>query len=376
MTVEVVEIDRQPYKKLRLLTATFFDFQEARIRIENRAGRAVATTAQLNEGSDRLTEDDVREQFDTVLKNGKITFEHRATREAEHQAGLDVLRQYRKTAPAGVRAWQTDHRGIGDHLVALLLGYLGHPRVAIPHHWEGRGPDRKLVEDEPYIRTQAQLRAYCGMGDVNRKTFPGIEAEDAFRCGSPSLKKIVYQLAEACGKQPGTPISVLLGTDHLSCVSHHGPVGVEVPSTVNGDQRTFDPHTRSVAVDGISSTGSDQIPLDLHAGRVTAGGELCGATMKGREDLCSRPAGSGTDHLGKGPCHFHGGQPTPHYRLIYEQRRLATQERPHEGLCVRCGPSGHPAAPGSPWSAKHQHADGLRIVGKEILDDLWTAAAL
>lgn len=61
-----------------------------------------------------------------------------------------------------------------------------------------------------------------------------------------------------------------------------------------------------------------------------------------------------------------------HYRRVYEERRLVTAERLHATECVRCGPSGKPAAVLSPWSKAHQQADALRIVGKEILRDLWT----
>jgi len=42
--------------------------------------------------------------------------------------------------------------------------------------------------------------------------------------------------------------------------------------------------------------------------------------------------------------------------------------------CVRCGPSGKPALPGSDWSAGHRHADALRVTAKEILKGLWLAS--
>lgn len=60
-----------------------------------------------------------------------------------------------------------------------------------------------------------------------------------------------------------------------------------------------------------------------------------------------------------------------HYREVYDARREETFEKDHSKECVRCGPSGKPAQPGTPWSKGHQHADALRIVGKEILKDLW-----
>ena len=62
------------------------------------------------------------------------------------------------------------------------------------------------------------------------------------------------------------------------------------------------------------------------------------------------------------------------YRAVYDARRAATEGRLHAAPCVRCGPSGKPAAEGTPWSKGHQHADALRIVSKAILKDLWRAA--
>ena len=58
----------------------------------------------------------------------------------------------------------------------------------------------------------------------------------------------------------------------------------------------------------------------------------------------------------------------------YDARRAITADRVHSRPCVRCGPSGHPAAVGSPWSAAHQHADALRYVGKQFLKELWIAS--
>jgi hypothetical protein len=59
------------------------------------------------------------------------------------------------------------------------------------------------------------------------------------------------------------------------------------------------------------------------------------------------------------------------FRGVYDARRAKTAERVHERPCVRCGPSGKPALPGTPLSPGHQHADALRIVAKEILKEMW-----
>lgn len=59
------------------------------------------------------------------------------------------------------------------------------------------------------------------------------------------------------------------------------------------------------------------------------------------------------------------------YRATYDEARERYAERLHERVCVRCGPSGKAAQPGSPWSLGHQHAAALRYVGKRFLLDLW-----
>lgn len=62
-------------------------------------------------------------------------------------------------------------------------------------------------------------------------------------------------------------------------------------------------------------------------------------------------------------------------RATYDARKTATAGRLHDTECVRCGPSGKPAQPGTPWSDGHRHADALRVVAKnEVLKGLWREA--
>lgn len=62
------------------------------------------------------------------------------------------------------------------------------------------------------------------------------------------------------------------------------------------------------------------------------------------------------------------------YGQVYLDRRAATLDRLHATECARCGPSGKPAQPGTPWSGAHQQADALRVVSKAVLKGLWLAA--
>lgn len=61
------------------------------------------------------------------------------------------------------------------------------------------------------------------------------------------------------------------------------------------------------------------------------------------------------------------------YRALYDTVRATVADKTHTTPCVRCGPSGKPAQDGTLWSAGHQHAHALRLLGKEILRDMWLA---
>ncbi len=58
-------------------------------------------------------------------------------------------------------------------------------------------------------------------------------------------------------------------------------------------------------------------------------------------------------------------------RDAYAAARFQYADAKHEKSCVRCGPSGHPALPGSSLSDGHKHARALRALGKAFLCDLW-----
>ena len=62
------------------------------------------------------------------------------------------------------------------------------------------------------------------------------------------------------------------------------------------------------------------------------------------------------------------------YRKVYDLGRIEYAEAVHSGECVRCGPKGKPAQPGSALSDGHKHARAVRLMMKEILKDLWIEA--
>lgn len=227
--------------ELRIWAEMFNDAQQQRIASRNRAERG---------GVDPI----VYQAYTEALE------------QAEKVCGKHMRACYKRIVPKPIVEWQKNTHGLGDHLLARILGQLGHPRHATPHHWEGTGSKRTLVADEPFERTIGQLWQYCGHGRPERKR-KGMTAAELAAMGSPDLKMLVHLAAECCMKQKASP-----------------------------------------------------------------------------------------------------------YRVVYEQQRIKVADKLHSVECVRCGPSGKPAQPGTPWSAGHQHAHALRVVGKEILRDLWVVA--
>ena len=115
-------VDFAAYDTLRAWAEMLNDTQQTRIQIGNRIKaneRRGITTPQLMQA------------------------EYEAIQDGEHRQELALRRQYRVTAPAAVREWQKTTPGIGEPLLARLLGHLGHPAIARPHHWEGAGTKRR-----------------------------------------------------------------------------------------------------------------------------------------------------------------------------------------------------------------------------------------
>lgn len=167
------------FDELRVLAESFQDAQDVRIRIENR----------LRSGTipPDLAKSILEEQ-----------------RRVENMIDKAMRKAFRRVAP-DVYQWVKDTPGLGDKLMARLLGTIGHPVIATPHHWEGEGSKRKLVADPPFMRNVAKLWAYCGHGDPARKRRKGMTVDDAFALGNPQAKKLVYLIAQRAMMCTGTP---------------------------------------------------------------------------------------------------------------------------------------------------------------------------
>lgn len=252
----------EAFTDLRIWAESYADAQQTRIALVNRMERG-GVDSDLLTGHQQLLE------------------------ASENAFRLAMVRSYRRivrqSMPA-VEEWQKNSFGIGEHLLARLLGHLGHPRLAEPYQWMDEAPAghrcipdrcgvRHLVALEPFERSVRQLWAYCGHGAPVRRR-KGMSQEDALSLGAPRCKMLVHLLAEATIKCQPQPIS---------------------PSSANG-----------------------------------------------------APVGVDLSH------------DKYHYRRVYDTRKAATEGRVDKD--------------GKLWTDGHRHADALRIVGKNILRDLWTAA--
>lgn len=160
------------WAELRLLAEMFEDAQKARIACTNRVGSS---------------------SIDPDLTEGLVA----ALKSTEAEMGKALRAQYRRSVPEPIRQWQDVTRGIGEHMLARLLGVIGHPVLAQPYHWEGEGAERVLVADPPFRRNVAKLWAYCGHGDPGRKRAKGMNADAAAALGNPRAKMLTHLLAEA-----------------------------------------------------------------------------------------------------------------------------------------------------------------------------------
>ena len=169
--------------ELRIWAEMFHDAQQQRIATANRAERG---------GVDP----DVYAPYTEALET------------AERVVRLQMIRCYRRTVPAEVRDWVKGTHGLAEPLMARILGHLGHPRWATPHHWEGTGANRLLITDPPFERTVSQLWQYCGHGRPGRPA-RGMSADDLAALGSPNLKMLVHIAAECCMKQKASPFRLV-----------------------------------------------------------------------------------------------------------------------------------------------------------------------
>lgn len=295
------------FVELRVWAESYWDAQQYRIDLYNRLGLKA-------NGQPKKDGANVDIETASLLIGPVVAHE-------QHLQKM-LVRTYRRVVSPSVIAWQRDTFGVGDVLLARLLGQLGHPRVATPYHWEGPTGERVLVADPPYERSLRQLWAYCGVGAPERRR-KGMTQEDALALGNPRCKTLLWRIACATMKCRPEPMKRSIADRYA------------VGPAVVADQSKRVPQAKVLTADQRSSPHSSK---ERAAARHSPAGEdLCAESLRARSPAMSRPA-------------------TRPFRALYDQRRAHTTQT-------------HPE-----WTDGHRHADALRILSKEILRDLWTAA--
>lgn len=177
------------YREVRVVARQFHDAQKSRIRATNRYRAATARDEHIDPSfvePIRLM-GEVEEMYKKILRN-----------------------HYRKVVDSRIKKWVEDTNGIGEHLLARLLGEIGDPGIAYPAHWEkSDDPEvegkRVLVFEEPFGRGVRELWSYCGFGDPERKRKKGMTQDDALGLGNPVAKMLAHEMAKACILQNGAP---------------------------------------------------------------------------------------------------------------------------------------------------------------------------
>lgn len=231
---------------------------------------------------------------------------------SNNDATKELCRQIKGTV---FGPWLEAYPGLGAKSLARLLGPLGDPYLRTVIDYAKDDTERKKPLGKHYEpRTLRQLWSYAGLATDEqgqaKRRTKGMSQAESFSLGNPVLRKRAYVISETLQKN-----------------------GVNKNDELIAEEKALE--------EAKERARAEKKPLPK--------------TPTGPYDLERRY--SSTSH-GK----------------VYLDRRAQTTERRHGAPCVRCGPSGSPAQPGSLWSNGHQHADALRMVSKQILKELWLLA--
>lgn len=297
--------DPRPWLELRVLADAFARVQQNRIAISNQIGAGAMPPEIIEE----------------ILND----YNH-----SENLVRLAMVRKFRKVAPE-IREWSKSDAavGIGEHLLARLLGVIGHPVIAVPHRWVGTGSDRVLEEGEPFRRNLYKLYSYAGVGDPSRKRRKGMSESDAAALGNPRAGTILHIMAEGTIKCVGSAIT--------GPVPSGAPLADTSHQSVEGEALTNsrDPLTGDLSV--VTSPQASEAPTPRD-------GDDSLATVD--DDVPTKPR-------------IPARKRSP-YRDIYDLGREKYADRVDDK--------------GEPWSLMHCHRAALRLVKKAILKDLWLIA--
>lgn len=251
---------------------------------------------------------------------------------AEHAATLNLQRTLRKH-PLG--PWVKSMGGVGEKQAARLLAAIGDPYIRPEMHYaDGRPPEPARP------RTVSELWAYCGY-HVVPAGHPRIDAHDDRASGDPASVR------------------------HSGSGTHGFRADGTNPTTDgNPGQVTHHAHPAIAGVAAARTRGQRANWSSTAKAKAWLIADSCVKQLK-------RPCRKDPDHgyaIHEPDCRC-----SP-YRVVYDQAKAKYADATHRVPCVRCGPAGKPAQPGTPLSDGHKHARAMRLVAKTLLRDLWVEA--
>lgn len=147
------------------------------------------------------------------------------TAEKGRDESAKILRKlYKQVAPPAIVKFQEETPGIGDLLMAQLVGVVGDFKSYTEAWWEenpdtddqsppdsqsssdGERPEKRvLVLGETKTVGVREIWTYCGHGDANARRRKGGTQEEMFAAGNPQAKMLVHLMAQFALRKTGKP---------------------------------------------------------------------------------------------------------------------------------------------------------------------------
>lgn len=192
------------YWQLKTAASNYYDAYKLTTRLTNRL-KALKRLGEATNGIP-LYDPALGAQLDTA-KAGK------------EESGKILSKLYQQCAPPAIVKFQQDTIGLGDLLMAQLVGVVGDFKFYTEAWWEEAetsSPDTADSHDDPAekrvlvigeVKTAGvrEIWTYCGHGDANARRKKGASQEHQFAAGNPQAKMVTHLMAEFALRKTGKP---------------------------------------------------------------------------------------------------------------------------------------------------------------------------
>jgi hypothetical protein len=124
------------------------------------------------------------------------------------ESGRTLAKIYQATAPAALVKFQRETPGIGEVLMAQLIGEIGDLRTYTEAWWapDPTGKEKRVLETGGEVTVGVrEIWAFCGHGDPTCKRVKGGTQDDMLAAGSPAAKTIIHMMADFAVRLNGVP---------------------------------------------------------------------------------------------------------------------------------------------------------------------------